>query len=394
MGYISFSEVKNVKKKILLLLLASNLLVATLASALTLALTPDRGTAKLEQLSDLIQSHYVEDVDRTAVEDAAAAGMVAALGDRWSYYIPASDYAAHVEQMQNAYVGVGITIVQREDGEGFDIMSVEPNGPALEAGICVGDRLIGVEDMDITGMSASEVRGYVRGEEGTYVTMTVLREGREITLEVERREIQTVVAEGKMVSQNTGLVSIYNFDSRCADESIAVIEELRQQGAQKLIFDVRNNGGGYAHEMVELLDYLLPEGDLFRTVNYKGDENVDTSDAKWLDMPMAVLVNSESYSAAEFFAAALSEYEAATVVGTQTSGKGYFQNTFQLNDGSAVGLSTGKYFTPQGNNLEGVGITPDVVVEVDQETEAAIYYGTLTPEEDPQIQAAVAALKE
>jgi len=188
-------------------------------------------------------------------------------------------------------------------------------------------------------------------------------------------------------------VTIYNFDDRCAEESIAAIEALLEQGAEKLIFDVRNNGGGYAHEMVALLDYLLPSGDLFRTVNYAGKESVDTSDEQWLDMPMAVLVNSESYSAAEFFAAALSEYEAATVVGQQTSGKGYFQNTFKLNDGSAVGLSTGKYFTPLGESLEGVGITPDVVVEVDAETEAAIYYGTIDSADDPQIQAAVEALK-
>ena len=206
--------------------------------------------------------------------------------------------------------------------------------------------------------------------------------------------MKVTVAEGKLLKNSIGLVTIYNFDSRCAEESIAAIELLLEQGAQKLIFDVRNNGGGYAHEMVELLDYLLPEGDLFRTVNYAGKENVDTSDAAYLDVPMAVLVNSESYSAAELFAAALQEYEAGIVVGTQTSGKGYYQNTYKLDDGSAVGLSTGRYFTPHGVSLEGVGITPDKEVPVDEETEMGIYYGTLVPEEDPQIQAAIAALAE
>ena len=132
---------------------------------------------------------------------------------------------------------------------------------------------------------------------------------------------------------------------------------------------------------------------MFRTVNYKGVENVDESDADFLDVPMAVLVNGDSYSAAEFFAVALKEYEAAVVVGEQTVGKGYFQTTYNLEDGSAVALSIGEYFTPKGKNLAGVGITPDVVVEVDEETAASIYYGTLSPEEDPQIQAAVEALK-
>ena len=154
-----------------------------------------------------------------------------------------------------------------------------------------------------------------------------------------------------------------------------------------------NNPGGFADELVELLDYLLPEGDLFRTVSYDGKEQVDTSDADFLDMPMAVLVNGDSYSAAEFFAAALQEYEAAIVVGEPTVGKGYYQNTIQLGDGSAVALSTGKYFTPKGNSLADVGVTPDVRAEVDEETAANIYYGLCTTAEDPQIQAAVNALK-
>jgi carboxyl-terminal processing protease len=206
------------------------------------------------------------------------------------------------------------------------------------------------------------------------------------------RQLQTTVAEGMLLEDKIGLVIIYNFDDRCAQESIAAIEDLLYQGANKLIFDVRFNGGGYAHEMVALLDYLLPEGDLFRTVNYAGKEAVDTSDEEYLDMPMAVIVNAESYSAAELFAAALREYDAAVVVGQKTSGKGYYQNTFPLDDGSAVGLSTGKYFTPLGVSLEGVGITPDVEIAVDEDTEMAILYGTLEPAADPQIQAAVAAL--
>ena len=186
---------------------------------------------------------------------------------------------------------------------------------------------------------------------------------------------------------------ISNFDARCAQESIAAIEKLRSEGAKKLIFDVRNNPGGFASELVELLDYLLPEGDLFRSVSFDGTEKVDTSDEKYLDMPMAVVVNGNSYSAAEFFAAALQEYEAAVVVGEPTVGKGYYQQTIPLGDGSAVALSTGKYFTPKGNSLADKGVIPTVRVDVDEETAAAIYYGTLSAGEDPQLQAAIKALK-
>ena len=156
---------------------------------------------------------------------------------------------------------------------------------------------------------------------------------------------------------------------------------------------MRYNGGGYANEMNKVLDYLLPEGELFKTVDYTGKEEVTKSNAKCLEMPMTVLVNGSSYSAAEFFAAALREYEWATVVGQQTSGKGYYQVVYQLSDGSAVGLSIGKYVTPKGVSLEGVGITPDVIVEVTKEQAAGIYAGTLDPMEDPQILAAIAVLK-
>ena len=379
------------KEKILRI--GSYVLVAALAAAVTLALVGGEGPSKLDELEALIQERFIGEADMEAIEDAAADAMIVATGDRWSYYIPASEYAAYQEQMANSYVGVGITIQVTEDDSGFLVTEVTSGGPAEEAGMMVEDLLIMVEDVDVRGMSTSEVRELVRGEEGTSVKLTVMRKGEHKVLSVERRQVQTPVATYEMLENNVGLVTIENFDSRCAEETIAAIETLLSNGAEKLIFDVRNNPGGYASELVKVLDYLLPEGDLFRTVRYDGKENVDTSDADCLEVPMAVLVNDGSYSAAEFFAAALSEYEAAIVVGEPTVGKGYFQTTYQLSDGSAVSLSIGKYFTPKGVSLAEEGVTPDVVMTVDEETDLAIYYGTLTPEEDPQIQAALKVLE-
>lgn len=374
----------------------SYVLVAALASAITFGVTSgdvDPGVAKLSQLESLIEEKFIGQLDETAITDAAAEGMVNALGDRWSYYMSAVDYKAYQEQMANEYVGVGITIQVMEDDSGFLIIQVTEGGPAEEAGLLAGDVVVGVFDQRVAGWTTAEVRDLVKGKEGTYVDMTVLREGQEITFSVERRTIETPVASAVMLESNVGLVSIYNFDSRCASETIAAIEELLAQGAEALIFDVRYNPGGYASELVEVLDYLLPEGELFRTVDYAGNEDVDLSDADCLEIPMAVLVNGDSYSAAEFFAAALREYDYAVVVGEPTCGKGYFQRTYKLSDGSAVGLSIGKYFTPNGVSLaEAGGLVPDVVVEVTEEEAFAIYAGTMDPAADPQVLAAVEAL--
>lgn len=380
------------KKK--LLLLGSHILVAALATAITLAASWNQEEySKLEQLEDLIGERFIGEADPTALEDAAADAMISATGDRWSYYIPASEYEAYQEQMANEYVGVGITIQITEEKKGFLIIDVAAGGPAEEAGLQAGDVLVAVDGQDIREMDSGDVRTLVKGKVGTRVDMTVLRQGDHMTLSVERRSVQTPVATHKMLDDNIGLVTIVNFDSRCAQETIAAIDTLLENGAQKLIFDVRYNPGGYASELVDVLDYLLPEGELFRAVSYDGKENINYSDEEFLDIPMAVLVNGSSYSAAEFFAAAMREYEAAVVIGEETTGKGYYQHTLLLNDGSAVSLSVGKYFTPNGLSLEGVGIIPDILIELDEETNTALYYGNLAPEDDPHIKAAINVLK-
>jgi len=375
----------------------SYVLVAVAASLLTLGMIygTDMGPSKLEQLEALLLEKFIGEADQTRIEDAAADAMVNALGDRWSYYIPADEFAAYEEQMANSYVGIGITIQLAEDGSGFLIIKVNEGGPADEAGLLAGDIITEIEGQNVAGMDTGNARNLVRGKEGTQVQVVVKRNGTEVAVNVTRMEVKTPVATAAMLDGGVGMITIANFDSRCAEETIAAIEQLLDQGARCLIFDVRFNPGGYASELVKVLDYLLPEGELFRTVDYAGKEEVDTSDADCLNgIPLAVLVNGESYSAAEFFAAALREYDAAVVIGERTVGKGYFQRTYELSDGSAVGLSVGKYFTPKGVSLaEQGGIVPDVEITVDEETAAAIYAGVLDPATDPQVQAAVDALK-
>ena len=385
----------------ILLKVLSYILAASIGAAVAVMLflqpgnvRTDPGFSKLEELQALIEERFIGEADATAMGDGAAVGMIESLGDRWSYYISAAEYESYMEQMKNAYVGVGITVTLREDGTGADIIQVVKGGPAEAAGLLPGDVIVAVDGVYFDTSDMQDLTLRIKGVEGTTVDITILRDGAENVFTVERRTIEVTVAEGEILEEGIGLVTIYNFDARCAKESIEAIESLLASGAKSIIFDVRNNPGGYKNEMVELLDYLLPAGILFRSEYYTGETAEDRSDAKHLDIPMMVLVNSESYSAAEFFAAALREYDAAWVVGEQTCGKGYFQQTYDLSDGSAVSLSVGKYYTPKGVSLADVGITPDVEVAVDDETFMDIYYGYLEPAEDPQIQAAAELLRE
>lgn len=384
---------KNRLFQILSYILVAVLTATVTVSAMVFSKTTTEQSSKLQQLEDLILNRYIGEVDQKEMEDAAADAMIEALGDRWSYYLTAEEYASHYEKEQNAYVGIGITINTQSAARGLEVLQVSKDGPADKAGVLAGDRITIVDGQRVAGMEVNAIQAMIKGEENTKVTLTVLRGSQELTMTVTRAAVPVPVATGIMLEDSIGLVTIKNFNANCAKDTISAIDTLMQSGAKGLIFDVRNNPGGRVTELVEVLDYLLPEGVLFRSQDHTGKEEQETSDAACLEIPMAVIVNGNSYSAAEFFAAALQERDWAEVVGEKTVGKGNYQVLFKLSDGSAVGLSAGKYFTPKGVSLEGVGITPDVEASVDREVAALIYAGILSPEEDPQILAAVDLLK-
>ena len=354
----------------------------------------DAVSAKTAEIAAYLDRYFIDDYDESALADAAASAMVQATGDKWSYYLSADQYDAYAETMSNAYVGIGVTIQVSEDEGGMRIELVTPGSPAEEAGIEAGDIIISVEGQPTLELGMSGTRALVRGEEGTSVHLGMKRGVRAFEVDVTRRSIQTVVASCELLDDDIGYIKIANFDERCAEETLACIDEMLEKGAKALLFDVRFNGGGYKNEMVKVLDRLLPEGVLFRSVDYTGKEETDYSDAACLELPMAVLVNEDSYSAAEFFAAALQEYEAATIVGTQTTGKGNFQSAFRLSDGSMLNLSIGKYYTPNGVSLSETGVTPDVETDLTDEEYAALYAGKLAHDADGQLQAALGVLRE
>ena len=379
------------KKKVLIVL--SYVLVAALACGATLFfVSASTDYNKLEDLENLILTSFAGDADKTKIEDAAADAMVNAMGDRWSYYIPAAELPSFLDNSENAYVGIGVTVQATDDNSGLMVIAVQPGGPAEEAGVQVGDVIIQVDGESAQDRTVTEISAMIKGEEGTVVSITVLRSGEGITMTVARKRMETTVASSKLLNEHVGLVTIQNFDERCADETIAAIKALLNQGADMLLFDVRNNPGGYVDELTKILDYLLPEGNLIRTVGTDGSDETVTSDADCVKVPMAVLVNENTYSAAELFAVDLSEYGVARIFGQQTSGKGFFQQVFQFFDGSAAGISVGRYYSSQGNNLEGIGLTPDEEIKLDDESEALLYNGMLEPENDAQLQAALSYL--
>ncbi|MCQ4769462.1 S41 family peptidase [Intestinimonas massiliensis] len=376
---------------LLLTALLSLLLTLALAFGALWALIGPEGLSMAEAMV-LINARFVGDHDIGKAADAAMDGLITGLGDRWSYYVDAKGYENLKNSKDNAYVGIGVTVSYPEGEEGLYVEAVAENGPAAAAGLRPGDTILAVGEVRLAGEDRNRGTELIQGEAGTQVEL-LLRGGggEERTVSVTRGRVEEHPVSYALLADGTGLITIQNFNSRCADEAIAAVDDLREQGAERLVFDVRNNGGGFLDELTRLLDYLLPEGPIFRSQTKAGRETVVSSDAGCVEMPMAVLVNENTYSAAELFAAELQEWDWGEVVGVQTFGKGFSQQTFPLLNGGAVNLSTAKYFTGQGNCLIGVGLTPDRVVELDEEQAAKLRARILDPAEDPQLQAAIAA---
>ena len=329
----------------------------------------------------LIKSSFVGEYDQTEVTDAAMEGMVSALGDRWSYYLTQEEYAAQNQRRANQYVGIGVTVTYERE-EGLLILTVTAGGPAEQAGLTPGEVITAVDGVSLEGDGKYEGVNLIQGEAGTTVSLEVLgSDGTSRTVELTRASIATDPVESEMLAGEVGYVHLLNFYDNSAQRLIEAVEQLQAQGARALIFDMRNNGGGYLNQLTDMLDFLLPEGPIFITRDKAGHEEVTNSDAACVDLPMVVLVNADTYSAAEFFAAELQEWGVAKIVGEPTSGKGYSQQTFALPHGGAIAISTGAYFTGSGTSLIGTGLT------LDQE----VY---LTGEGDAQLEAALALLAE
>ena len=377
----------------LTLLLVAALSAGTVWLVMERKLRENKPYEKLLEAVRLIDENYIGEVDTGTVIDGAIDGMMAGLGDRWSYYVSLDEMEEHMENVNNSYVGIGITVA-KADGEGLVVQEVAAGGGAEEAGLVPGDMILAADGTSLLNMDLDAAKKLVKGAEGTSVVLTVQHEdGSQEDISVQRRLVETQTVTAELIG-SVGYVTISNFNHGVAEHFIAAVDDLIAQGAQGLVFDVRFNGGGRLTELMDMLDYLLPEGLLFSSENNAGVESSVYSDADCIELPMAVLVNDNTYSAAEFFAEALREYEWAVVVGQHTTGKGYSQSTLYLSDGSAIVLSTKAYYTPHGQSLADVGITPDIEKEISDEDYYSLYMGRLDHADDEQLQLALESVEE
>lgn len=349
-------------------------------------------TVKIRQIEEMLDTYYVEDYDKELAEELMYTGLVAGVGDPYTYYLSADSLAEQVEKNSGHFVGIGVEIYAGDDGY-IVVSSVTLGGPAEAAGILAEDKITEVDGESITGKTAADVSALVKGEEGTDVTLTIFRESTGEVLEktVTRQDIQVQTVSWRMMDDNIGYISITNFRENTYNQFKEALDTLEAEGMEKLVLDLRNNTGGLVKSAHEIGEELLPEGIMVYTMDKEGNREDTLCDDVYNDVPMVVLVNGNSASAAEILAGAIQDTGRGELIGTTTFGKGLVQRLFTLPDGSGLNVTIQKYYTPNGTSIHGVGITPDYEVELQEEYAQQT---NIPAEADTQLQKAVEVLSE
>ena len=343
---------------------------------------------KIEYLEKMIDQEYLGEVDNAEMAEGIYAGLVYGLGDVYSRYYTADEYAQETASTDGAYAGIGVSIQKNKNG-GVQIAECYEGGPGAEAGLQTGDVITAINDTDVTDMELSDVVSLIRENKDKTIVLTVFRENeeksREISVDVTDVELPSVF--GEMLDKKTGYIQITQFTGVTPQQYKDMFAELKDKGMERLVIDLRDNPGGLLTSVCDILREILPEGLIVYTEDKYGNREEENCDGKHqLDMPLAVLVNENSASASEIFAGAVQDHEVGTIIGTTTYGKGVVQELRQLSDGSAVKLTVSNYYTPNGNSINKVGIKPDVEVKLASEL---LNKDEITHEEDNQLQKAL-----
>ena len=320
---------------------------------------------KVDELTEYLDVYYYEDYDKDTLQDSLLEGLVDGVGDAYTMYYTPQEYADLQIDTTGNYYGIGAGLTQDIKTMVVTVSKVYAGTPAEEAGLLKDDIIVSVDGIDATSMELSNLVQLIRGEEGTTVHLEIYRSStqEELEYDVPRRNVQIPSVSAEMLSDNIGYIQISEFQSNTYQEFCDYLTMLEQEGMQGLIVDLRDNPGGLLSSVVNILDVILPEGTVVYTEDKYGNRDTYKSDSSCINYPMVVLVNGNSASASEIFAGAIKDYDYGTLLGTTTFGKGIVQTIFPLEDGDALKVTTAKYYTPDGCNIHGTGIEPDVELE-------------------------------
>ena len=323
--------------------------------------------AKMQQIQRLVDDKFYFEQDEGQIAEGAYAGMLAGLGDRFSYYLDPYAYQQFMRSLQGNYTGIGASVTQ--DGETLEtsVTGVDEGGPADEAGMEEGDIIVAVDGVDVTQMPLEEIiYDHIMGDVDTQLTVTVERGGARVDLPMTRKTIIEQTVKHRMLDEETGYLQVTSFEDESVQQFQDALGDLQSRGMRRIVYDLRGNGGGSLDAVVSMLDYLLPDGLLVYTEDGDGNRlsTYEGSDGHELNLPAVILVDEGTASASEVFSSAMRDYGRAKLVGTQTYGKGIVQQIYPLGDGSAIKLTSSAYFTKSGTPIQGIGLTPDVAAEM------------------------------
>ena len=384
-------------KKINLKLVAVAAASAILSSAVTISILytglsnykkSNKELVNYYEVKKHIDEDFYEDVDDIQLMDYALKGLVAGLGDDYAEYMTPDEYKTAKEDTSGSLVGIGVT-VQKNENEEFEIKDISPNSPSSEADIKPGDIIIKVNGVETKNMDIENLVSLIKGKENTDVTITLKRKDQEIECTLTRKTIESITVNYKMLENHTAYIGVSSFKEVTIEQFEEALNNALSDGAEKLIFDMRNNGGGQVNACEACLDPLLPESDVASAEFKDGHtEIICRSDDKELDMPMAVLINENTASAAELFSSALRDFSKAKLVGKNTFGKGIMQGLYELSNGGGVKLTVARYKTAKSECYHGVGLAPDYEIEIPEETDIS----EVNPQNDPQLKKAIEIL--
>ena len=354
--------------------------------------TKNEISSKLQKYREIINKYYLGEIDDTKLEEGAIKGYIEGLGDPYTEYISKEDMDTYLDDTMGNFVGIGIYMVKNTEYDRIQVLSTIKDSPAEKVGIQAGDLIISVDGIEYKADDMTTASNNIKGEEGTKVTVEILRGTEKIKYEIARGKVKVNPVEGKVINNNIGYIKFTSFDETTAEDFKAKFEELNKKGIQSLIIDLRNNGGGIVDQALEIADYIADKDSvLLYEVDKNNKETVKKAKTDpIINMPIVILTNENTASASEILAGALKDLGKAKIVGTKTYGKGVIQQILSLSDGSGLKITIEEYQTPNRNKINKVGIEPDETVELPDSVKSVL---NVEENEDTQLQKAIQILK-